>query len=315
MIEIAKHQLSRVVPDAERIYYKALTQAYADASAKLLTANITTQKRLIKVVKEIQAELYGLNEQFIYALPDEIAEIIRIDNAYVVQELTVPVKLANTGAVLYSLPKETLKEVASLGSMTFFSTNAKGVTKQTTVTAEAMLKSIAGKASEDVRSVIMAEYAQGTPIESIVRKIRPYLTTKQKAHARTVTRTLLNEASTKAANKYYDLNDEYIDGYIYVATLDGRTSRICRSLDGRRFPTRKVWYNPPLHPNCRSSLDAVSKGYEIGERTVVLPDGTMDRVPRGFTYADALKRYPQLGNKKPLIFEQYEKSMKAVTLI
>jgi len=316
MEEFRAHQLSRVVPDAERLYYKALSKAYADASAKLLTANITTRKRLIKVVREIQAELYKLNSDFIHVLPDEIAEIIRVDAAYNFQELNVPLQAAKTGADLYALPTDVIKGVAEVKSMTFFSTNAKGITKQTTVTAEAMLQSIAGKASQDVRAIIMAEYAQGHSMESIVAKIRSTMTTAQKKHVRTVTRTILAEASTKADKEFYKANSDYIDNYIFIATLDGRTSRICRSLDGRSFKKMSVWNTPPLHPNCRSKMTAVPVGYEVGIRTIVLPDGSMKRAKaRGYTYADALKDYPQLRNKKPLTYEQYKKSLKTVAII
>ena len=46
-----------------------------------------------------------------------------------------------------------------------------------------------------------------------------------------------------------------VEKYIYVATLDLRTSKVCRSLDGKTFPVSeaKVGVNyPPMHPNCRS---------------------------------------------------------------
>lgn len=44
--------------------------------------------------------------------------------------------------------------------------------------------------------------------------------------------------------------------YIYVATLDLRTSKICRSLDGKTFELSKAEVGknyPPMHPYCRST--------------------------------------------------------------
>ncbi|MGL5745795.1 MAG: minor capsid protein [Cetobacterium sp.] len=52
---------------------------------------------------------------------------------------------------------------------------------------------------------------------------------------------------------YNECDTEY---YIFIATLDGRTSKECRALDGEVFRLKDavigVNYNP-LHPNCRST--------------------------------------------------------------
>ena len=304
LIEWAKHLQSKVVPDSERAYYKALTEAYKSASTKLLSTNgVFTQARLKRVIKEITDDLYAINEKYKIALPKDIEKITIADNEYISQELQLTIKTDDT---IYALPKSTIKELANISSMSFFRINADGVRIQTNTTATYMLNSIAKNNAEKVRGIIMAEYAQGTTVESIVRKIRPYMTTKAKANVRTVTRTLINEASTKAQQKFYSDNSEYIDGYIYVATLDSRTSRLCASLDGRRFKSRAAWYTPPLHFNCRSDLVSVPNGYEIGQRPIVLADGTIEVVnDKGFTYADALKRYPALSNNKLINTDTY----------
>ncbi|MCD8160918.1 MAG: minor capsid protein [Clostridiales bacterium] len=47
-----------------------------------------------------------------------------------------------------------------------------------------------------------------------------------------------------------------IEYYIYLATLDLRTSEICRKLDGQRFPVAEATPGtnlPPMHPHCRST--------------------------------------------------------------
>lgn len=59
-----------------------------------------------------------------------------------------------------------------------------------------------------------------------------------------------NEAEQES---YRDLG---IEQYIYIATLDNRTSEVCADLDGKVFKTKdgKVGVNlPPMHPNCRST--------------------------------------------------------------
>lgn len=47
-----------------------------------------------------------------------------------------------------------------------------------------------------------------------------------------------------------------IDRYIFLATLDLRTSEVCRSLDMKRFPVAEAQAGtnlPPMHPHCRST--------------------------------------------------------------
>jgi SPP1 gp7 family putative phage head morphogenesis protein len=68
----------------------------------------------------------------------------------------------------------------------------------------------------------------------------------------TIVRTSVQDVSNQASQQVYRANPDITGKYRYVATLDGRTSPICRSLDGQEFkygdgPT------PPQHWNCRSS--------------------------------------------------------------
>jgi len=43
----------------------------------------------------------------------------------------------------------------------------------------------------------------------------------------------------------------------FMATLDGRTSKLCASLDGKRWRVIDPHPVPPLHPNCRSIVQPV----------------------------------------------------------
>jgi SPP1 gp7 family putative phage head morphogenesis protein len=68
----------------------------------------------------------------------------------------------------------------------------------------------------------------------------------------TIVRTSIQDVSNQASQQVYRANSDITSKYRYLATLDGRTSAICRSLDGQEFkygegPT------PPVHFNCRST--------------------------------------------------------------
>ena len=63
-------------------------------------------------------------------------------------------------------------------------------------------------------------------------------------------RTIRNHiGNTAYAETYKKAGIEWIQ---FVATLDGRTSKQCASLDGNRYKTSEPHPTPPMHPNCRS---------------------------------------------------------------
>lgn len=76
-----------------------------------------------------------------------------------------------------------------------------------------------------------------------------------KAQADALIRTSVNLTSNTARNAVYLENDDVIEYSEYVAKLDGRTTDICRSLDGSEYP---IGQNPAgtLHWQCRSQAVA-----------------------------------------------------------
>ncbi len=86
--------------------------------------------------------------------------------------------------------------------------------------------------------------------------------------ALTLAQTVSAAMSTAAMDAVYQANADIIDQELYVATLDGRTTPICRSLDGRRFDVGEG-PKPPMHPNCRSVRVPVIDGQVIGSRPAV----------------------------------------------
>jgi SPP1 gp7 family putative phage head morphogenesis protein len=72
----------------------------------------------------------------------------------------------------------------------------------------------------------------------------------------TLVRTSINQVANAASQQVYEANQDITKKYRYVATLDTRTSAICRALDGREFEYGKG-PKPPQHFNCRSTTVAV----------------------------------------------------------
>jgi len=65
-------------------------------------------------------------------------------------------------------------------------------------------------------------------------------------------RTSINQVANQTSQQVYKANQDVTNKYRYVATLDSRTSAICRALDGQEFDYGKG-PTPPQHFNCRST--------------------------------------------------------------
>ncbi len=65
-------------------------------------------------------------------------------------------------------------------------------------------------------------------------------------------RTSVNQVANASSQQTYEANQSVTNRYRYIATLDSRTSPICRALDGQEFDYGKGPV-PPQHFNCRST--------------------------------------------------------------
>ena len=91
---------------------------------------------------------------------------------------------------------------------------------------------------------------------------------------RTIVRTSVNQVQNQASQAVYAANSKVAPEYQYVATLDSRTSAVCRDLDGKTFAYNRG-PTPPQHFNCRSTtvpvvdFDKLQKQYPTLEKPPV----------------------------------------------
>jgi SPP1 gp7 family putative phage head morphogenesis protein len=128
-------------------------------------------------------------------------------------------------------------------------------------------------------------------------------TTKANNQIRTVVRTSINQVANAASMKAYEANQDITKKYRYTATLDSRTSPICRALDGTEHFYGKGPI-PPQHFNCRSTtvpiIDYEGLGFDPPPPSKIGRPNSDKNIPDGETYGAWLKRQPKAVQEKVL---------------
>lgn len=111
--------------------------------------------------------------------------------------------------------------------------------------------------------------------------------------AQAMVRTAVNHTSNQAAQATWAANSHVIASWAFLATLDGRTTPRCGSLDGQTFPLGQGPI-PPLHLSCRSITVPVTRtARELGVDADEIPPGkraSMDgQVAGRITYPEWLR--------------------------
>ncbi|AZQ94352.1 minor capsid protein [Moraxella catarrhalis] len=201
---------------------------------------------------------------------------------------------------------------------------------QVGVTLNQILAKFGDEQSTKISNAISYAYANGLPNQELVRIIRGtrknryqdgilQITTR---HAKTIAHTGTAIVANQAKQQFIHDNKDIIKGIKVIATLDLRTSSICRGLDGVFMPLDKARY-PPYHFNCRSSFEIVYDGYQTPKQRA-----SMDGVVKNQSYYEWLKNQPKayqvevLGKKKAKLFQEssvdefkeFDKNLRPMTL-
>ncbi|MFL1732241.1 hypothetical protein [Moraxella oculi] len=136
------------------------------------------------------------------------------------------------------------------------------------ISLDELTKSFGKTESERIIRAIRLAHSEGLTNDKLVQLIRGsranryqdgiLRTTTRNAHA--IARTGTAIVASEAKQAFINDNKDIIKGIKVIATLDSRTSPICRHLDHQFMPTHKAKY-PPYHFNCRSSFEIIYDGY------------------------------------------------------
>lgn len=111
--------------------------------------------------------------------------------------------------------------------------------------------------ADNLSEILGGAMLSGQSIELTAKQIRDRFNVS-KYYAERLIRTETNHFNNEVdAMAYEELG---LDKYVFVATLDNRTSDICQAMDNKvfKYSERVEGINyPPLHPNCRST----TRGY------------------------------------------------------
>lgn len=148
-----------------------------------------------------------------------------------------------------------------------------------------------------VDNAVRRAWGEGRTVQQLVQEIRGTrakgyrdgLVNASRVQAQAVARTAVQHVASTARQTTWERNADVVQGYIWVSTLDTRTTTRCRSLDGRKFKLGEG-PKPPLHINCRSTTVA-----DVGPQFDFLDEGATRSAENGpvdakLTYYDWLKK-------------------------
>jgi SPP1 gp7 family putative phage head morphogenesis protein len=167
------------------------------------------------------------------------------------------------------------------------------------------VKGLDADASAKVRDAVRIGFVEGQTVQQITKRIRGSralnyedgILAINKRNAEAVVRTAVAHTANYARESFYDENQDLIKGYRYTATLDGRTTELCASRDGKIYRLDQAKPALPAHFNCRSTYTVIVKSWqELGFDAEEVPASTrasMDgQVPESVTYQEWLKKKP-----------------------
>ena len=183
---------------------------------------------------------------------------------------------------------------------------------QVGVTLNQILAKFGDEQSTQISNAISYAYSNGLTNQELIQIIQKKKKNRYQdgilqtttRHAKTIAHTGTAIVASQAKQQFIHDNKDIIKGIKVIATLDLRTSGICRHLDGEIMPIDKAVY-PPYHYNCRSSFEIVYDGYQSPKQRT-----SMDGVVKNQTYYEWLKNQSKayqvevLGKKKAKLFQE-----------
>jgi len=149
----------------------------------------------------------------------------------------------------------------------------------------------------ELQTKLYQSFIRGASVDKTARDLAERMEVSYSSAARII-RTESSFIANQATWDGYKASG-IVQKYEYLATLDSRTSEVCRSMDGKVFNLneKEVGINyPPLHPNCRSTVVPYFDDEEDpGQRAARDAEGEVYYVPGNMTYQEWYETYVRSG--------------------
>lgn len=281
----------------EQLYIATILEMYRPESLTI------TQKALIEAVNNISYKIEQTQGKWTRRRLREVQRAI-------LEELNVPFN------DIQKLLADDMAFVANMSIGTFFVSKeaVEAASKLSLTTQGYSIYELLSKGQSDLtkklQTQLAASVASGESINDITRALKQSVVSMSKGQLKTVVRTTLAEVNNEVSYAAYNRLESrgLIEGYEYVATLDGRTSEGCRVRDGRRWrkPIDEIPSEdkPPRHFNCRSKLIPTTD-FDIGDSGYRSSIG--GPVPKGITYGEWFNGLSDTQKRKILGTKYYDK--------
>jgi SPP1 gp7 family putative phage head morphogenesis protein len=287
-------QLKEMLPYLQRV--KKAT------AAELALGDLTdfSRKRLKKTLAEIEDITQAVFDKMGGKLTSNMKKFATYEAGFTKKMLDQSAKvefskpsIAQIHAAVFSEPVLTLED--------------KGIVVQD------VLDQFSQKKAKQLITTIQDGVILGKPNSDILKGMDYVIDTVMAEGLQSLIRTVTNHVSSVSRQEVYNNNEDIIDGYEWVSTLDGRTTETCMALDGQVFEVGKGPM-PPAHWGCRSTtIPVVKKEYNVmglidNQRPAVGADGPEQDVSAKMDYQSWLKTQPNafidevLGATKGAIF-------------
>lgn len=285
-------ELKRIeaMPSAQRPKVRAarLRALLAQTKASLNTWSVKSVNELAKDLEGIaQIQSDFATQQISKALSPSAKQFLSVNSVEVTPSFAKAVVNADPLSVSTNILSRSMEEVVKGPSPSFKLTATQGsqIRMPGGTSIAKTFRGLAERNAEHFATVVQDGLLTGETTQQLARRlvgnldfgdIGP-LSVKQLAQSggeltklanhqvMTLTRTSINQVANTASQQVYRANSDLTSKYRYVATLDSRTSPICRELDGKEFIYGKG-PEPAQHFNCRSTTVAVIDYDKIQEK-------------------------------------------------
>ncbi|GIQ63622.1 hypothetical protein PACILC2_21900 [Paenibacillus cisolokensis] len=155
------------------------------------------------------------------------------------------------------------------------------------------------KLVNELQTILTQDLIRGESADKVISDFAERMGVSRHAAERLIRTEAAYFAGQSRLDAYREMG---VEQYKFVATLDRRTSEICREMDGRviRLSEAKAGVNyPPLHVYCRSTTIPHFEDAAPGERAARDDDGKTYMVPGDMTYREWTEKYAPEATEPP----------------